>query len=164
MSNRESTINSKQYANNIIIPQFVKMIDEGHTITFKLRGISMRPFLEDCRDKVVLRKPQEPKVGDAVLAEISKGVYVLHRIVKIKGNDIVLQGDGNLSTERCKRNDIRAVAEAFYRKGHTNPDYTAGWKWRIYSFIWMHLLPIRRYLLFIDRRLFKNNKQIEMGH
>ena len=159
-SNEMPLIKTKQYANSVIIPQFVKMINEGHTITFKLRGFSMRPFLEDKRDKAVLRKHSHLKVGDVVLAEINPGFYALHRIITLKGKNVVLQGDGNLGTEICTTDDIRAIAEAFYRKGHNKPDYTSGWKWRIYSFIWMHLRPIRRYLLFIDRTFFKNNKHL----
>ena len=150
-----NNITSKQFDNAVIIPQFVRMIDEGHSVTFKLRGFSMRPFLEDGRDKVVLGKPQSVKCGDAVLAEIAPRRFVLHRIVAINGQHVTLRGDGNIATEHCSLCDIRGIALAFYRKNHTKPDSTTGLKWRIYSFVWTHLLPIRRYLLFIDRKLFK---------
>lgn len=150
-------IKKKQFDNAVIIPQFVRMIDEGHSVTFKLRGFSMRPFLEDGRDKVVLGKPQSVKRGDAVLAEIAPGRFVLHRIVAINGQHVTLRGDGNIATEHCSLGDIRGIALAFYRKHHTKPDSTTGLKWRIYSFFWTHLLPIRRYLLFIDRKIFKRH-------
>ena len=136
-------------ANEVFLPQVVQMLHEGHTVTLPLRGRSMRPFLEDGRDKALLVAVKEsPRVGDAVLAEISKGHYVLHRIVKIEGEQVTLRGDGNLGTETCRTQDIRALATAFYRKGRNEPDSVKGWKWRTYSWWWTKLLPIRRYLLF----------------
>ena len=152
-------------ANEVLLPQVVQMLHEGHTVTLPLRGRSMRPFLEDGRDKALLVAVKEPpRVGDAVLAEISKGHYVLHRIVKIDGEDVTLRGDGNLGTESCRLEDIRALAAAFYRKGRNEPDSVNGWKWRIYSWLWTRLLPIRRYLLFlfhphIPRRLLNKIKR-----
>lgn len=44
----------------------------------------MRPFLEDNRDKALLIKACHIAVGDAVLARLPQGGYVLHRIVKSK--------------------------------------------------------------------------------
>ena len=52
-----------------------------------------------------------------VLAEIGENYFVLHRIVSIKGENVVLRGDGNIGTERCKLSDVRAEAIGFYRKG-----------------------------------------------
>lgn len=148
-------ITSKQFCNAQLIPHFVEMLNEGHTVTFKLRGFSMRPFLEDGRDNVILSKPTVVHQGDAVLAEIRPGTYVLHRIVNIDGDKVTLRGDGNLGIEQCTLADIRGIAIAFYRKGRSKPDYTSGRKWRIYSAIWTRLLPLRRYLLFIYRKVNK---------
>jgi hypothetical protein len=41
----------------------------------------------------------------------------------------------------------------FYRKNRKKLDRTDGWKWRTYSWLWMHLRPIRRYLLAAYRRI-----------
>lgn len=141
-------------ANAVLMPEVIRMINEGHTVTLPLRGYSMRPFLEDCRDKALLKAPTELRVGDAVLAEINQKQYILHRIIHISGNDVTLRGDGNLAVERCKLNDVKAIAIGFYRKGRTEIDSTKGWKWRTYSWLWTRLYPIRRYLLFIYRHLY----------
>ena len=135
-------------ANEVFLPQVVALLHEGHTATLPLRGRSMRPFLEDGRDKALLQLTDEPRVGDAVLAEIAKGHFVLHRIIAIEGEQVTLRGDGNLSDEHCRVEDIRAKAIGFYRKGRTKLDRTDGRKWRIYSWWWTRLYPIRRYLLF----------------
>lgn len=135
--------------NEVFLPQVVALLEEGHTVTLPLRGRSMRPFLEDGRDKALLQSYKDaPQVGDAVLAEISKGHFVLHRIVGIAGDKVTLRGDGNLGDEHCTLSDIRAKSIGFYRKGRSRLDSTDGAKWRIYSWWWTRLYPIRRYLLF----------------
>ena len=137
---------------------------EGKTVTLPLRGRSMRPFLEDGRDKALLVATKTPVVGDAVLAEIAKNHFVLHRIIRIDGDIVTLRGDGNLANETCRLADVKAKALGFYRKGSKRLDATDGTKWRVYSWWWTRLYPIRRYLLFalhphIPQRWLKSNAQ-----
>lgn len=146
-------INEVQFPNAILLPEIVKMLNEGHTVTLRLKGFSMRPFLEDGRDKALLTKPVNPKVGDPVLAEVGPKHFVLHRIISIQGDDVVLRGDGNLGTEQCKLKDVQGAVIGFYRKGREALDRTDGLKWRIYSWFWTRLFPIRRYLLAFYRRI-----------
>lgn len=129
------------------IPDVLKFLDEGHTVTIPLRGRSMRPFLQDGRDKGLLVKPKGFKRGNAVLAKVDNSRYVLHRIVKIDGDDVTLLGDGNLTVEHCKKDDVKAFVVGFYRKGSDKLDKTNGLKWTLYSAVWMALRPVRRYLL-----------------
>ena len=49
--------------------------------------------------------------------------------------------------------DVKGAVIGFYRKGRETMDRTDGWKWRTYSWIWVHLYPIRRYLLAFYRRI-----------
>lgn len=140
--------------NELFLPEVIARINEGHTVTLPLRGYSMRPFLENGRDKALLTRVHRLKVGEPVLAEITRGKYVLHRIISIDGNRITLLGDGNITPEHCTDSDIRACVEGFYRKGSKRLDRIDGRKWMIYSWVWTRLRPIRRYLLFIYRHLF----------
>ena len=146
--NTDATIKTIQMANAVLLTEVVRLLEEGHTVTLPLKGYSMRPFLEDGRDKALLRKAEQIAVGDAVLAEVTPGHFVLHRVVSISGQSVVLRGDGNLSIEQCRLADIRGIAVGFYRKGRERLDRTDGRKWRIYSWWWTRLLPLRRYLLF----------------
>ena len=58
-------------SNDILIPEVARLVSEGKTVTLPLRGYSMRPYLEDGRDKGLLTKVTEPlKVGDVILARI----------------------------------------------------------------------------------------------
>lgn len=146
---------------SILMPEIIRLINEGHTVTIPLKGNSMRPFLCHNRDKGILRKPENIKVGDPVLALINGHRYVLHRIVDISEDVVTLRGDGNMSVERCRIGDIKALAYAFIRKGRNRPDTITGYKWRIYSFFWTRLLPIRRQLLMLHHILFRSLKILD---
>ena len=147
MSENNNEIISKTFANGVLLPQVVALLDEGHTVTLPLRGISMRPFLEDQRDKALLVKATNTRVGDVVLAEIEPRHYVLHRVVGIDGDQVTLRGDGNLATEHCELKDVKAFALGFYRKGRSRLETTDSLKWRVYSWLWCKLLPYRSRLL-----------------
>ncbi|MBQ5982623.1 MAG: S24/S26 family peptidase [Prevotella sp.] len=153
MQQGDLEITEVQFQNAVILPEIVKMMEEGHTVTLRLRGFSMRPFLEDNRDKALMTKAVSPRVGDAVLAEVAPKFFVLHRIIKIDGDDVTLRGDGNLGVEKCKLKDVKGFVIGFYRKGRTKIDKTNGLKWRVYSYFWTRLFPIRRYLLAFYRRI-----------
>ena len=151
MCSQNSKIREIQFLNSEFLPEISKILDEGHTVTLKLRGRSMRPFLEDGRDKALIKKADDIHVGDAVLAEIFKGVFVLHRIISIDGDNVTLRGDGNLNTERCTRKDVKGTVVGFYSKGRPTLDSTDSMKWKVYSYLWTRLYPIRRYLLAFHR-------------
>ncbi len=140
--------------NNVLIPQIKRVIDEGHTATFRVRGFSMRIFLEDRRDKVVLAPCREVRKGDVVLAEVQPEFYVLHRVIRKDGNRLTLMGDGNIKgTEECLTENVIGVATGFIRKGRTRIDSTDGMKWKTYSWLWLRLQPLRRYILAFYRRI-----------
>lgn len=145
--------NSTHQLNFDLLPEIVKLVGNGRTVTLVLRGKSMRPFLEDGRDRGLLTEVNNPKVGDPILAEIAPGKFVLHRIIKIDGDNVTLLGDGNLIPEHCRTKDFRASIKGFYRKNRKTLDPVDGWKWKTYSFFWMHLRPIRRWLLAFHRRI-----------
>lgn len=147
-------MDTRTIPNDVLIPEIKRFIDEGRTAIFRVRGNSMRLFLKDGRDKVVLAPCQEAEVHDVVLAEITPGHYVLHRIIKKEGHRIILKGDGNVyGTEECTIHDIVGIATGFIRKGRSTIDSVEGCKWRIYSTLWLILSPVRRYILGICRRL-----------
>ena len=109
--NSQPAVKTLQMANALLLPEVIKLLQEGHTVTLPLRGNSMRPFLEDGRDKALLSIPKAIRVGDTVLAEITPGHYVLHRIVDISNGQVTLRGDGNFATEHCRLEDVKAIAD-----------------------------------------------------
>lgn len=135
-----------------LIPAIGKLIEEGQDVIFKPKGSSMLPFIRGGRDSVLLRKAENLKAGDIVLAEISKERYVLHRIEKIENETIILMGDGNIvGRERCGREDVLAIAVKII-KDKREIDCQSQRHLRNAE-IWRKLLPVRRYLLAIIKRL-----------
>ena len=141
--------------NHLLMQEITRMFNEHdkESVTFIIRGYSMRPFLEDRRDKVVLAPPHTPSIGDVVLARVGKEQYALHRVIRIENDTYTMQGDGNPTymTETFTEDDIIGVAKAFIRKGKTvNTDSKT---WRCYSFAWRMLKPFRRIILGTYRRI-----------
>ena len=132
--------------NDILILEFERLLKEGHMVEFCPSGVSMRPFIEGGRDKVVLQNCTHPRVGMIVLAKVNE-IYVLHRIYEIRGEEIVLRGDGNLvGEERCKAEDIIGCVAKIKAMGGTDKCLTSG-------FIWRHLpLVVKKILLKIYRK------------
>ena len=150
--------NNIDVSNELIFPLLIDALnrEEGKTCTLRLRGNSMRPFLESNRDIGILISPKNVKVGDPVLAEIEPRHYVLHRIIKIENDNVTLMGDGNYHCEYCKTCDIRASVVGFIRKGRHKVDRTDGMKWKTYSWFWVKMRPMRRWLLAFYRYIWLN--------
>lgn len=124
-----------------------------NSVTIVVRGYSMRPFLEDLRDKVILSSPKPPQKGQVVLVELEPDTYILHKIIKIEGNTITMRGDGNALSQKetFQADKIIGTVTTFIRKGREiDADSRL---WRTYSATWEFLRPIRRLLLAIHRRI-----------
>lgn len=145
----------KRVNNHVFMQEIRRLFNEDgkKNVTFVVRGMSMRPFLDDGRDKVILAPPRKPRKGDVVLAEFTAKRYALHRVIAIKDGIYTMRGDGNpLSMkEQFTENNIVGIADGFIRKGKFVS--TGSFKWRVYSFVWELLKPIRRILLAIYRRI-----------
>ncbi len=143
------TSGRQEYPNDALLGLVCRYMAQGKDATIIVKGYSMRPFLEHERDKVVLTPITEPlHVGDAVLAEIAPGHYVLHRIIDIQGEHITLMGDGNIKgTEQCRLKDVRGLVTHYIRPKRTLSASDETLQKRIR--LWRKLLPVRRYLLLI---------------
>lgn len=152
-----------QVENHMLMQEITRMFNEKgkQSVTFVVRGYSMRPFLEDRRDKVILTPPRTPRIGDVVLAAVGEKLYALHRVIKIENGKYTMRGDGNpLSMkEQFRETDIIGIAQAFIRKGKVVS--TSGIKWRAYSFTWKMLTPFRRILLAVYRRVRQGSNKKE---
>lgn len=141
----------------VIIREAVKLVDDGVSVTFPVKGRSMIPFIVGGRDSVILQKPGSLEPGLVVLAEISTDHFVLHRIIDISpdGMKITLMGDGNVrGTETCTPSTVLARAtHVVDTEGRIIPLESEARLRR--ARLWRRLLPLRRYLLVIMRRTIK---------
>lgn len=142
--------------NKILIGEVKNALNAGKSAMIRVKGHSMRLFLESERDivKLVRTSPSEVQINDVILAETAPEIYVLHRVIKREGTKLTLMGDGNIKgTETCTEDQIVGKVTEFYRKGRIKPDSISGLKWRTYSKIWLIIKPLRRYILGIVRKL-----------
>lgn len=140
-------------SDEIIIQEAIRLVNEGLSVTFPVKGNSMLPFIIGGCESIILQKPEQLRVGLVVLAWVDGTRYVVHRIIRIDGDHITLMGDGNIAgTEHCLRSDVKAIAtHVVDAKGEIHDLYN---RWRQWGArLWFLLRPVRRYILAIYRRL-----------
>ena len=138
---------------NKIIEEAVRLVEDGVSVTLPVGGHSMLPFIIGGRESVILQKPAPPKIGDVVLAWVVPGRWVVHRVIRIDGDNITLMGDGNLrGTESCTLSDVKALITYVVDAHGKRRDVYTRWR-RIAARLWWHLRPFRRYILAIYRRI-----------
>ena len=136
-----------------IIEEAIRLVEEGMSVTFPVRGFSMQPFIIGDKESVILQKPAQLKKGDVVLAWVNDCKYVVHRIIQIEGEHVTLMGDGNIrGTEHCKMNEVKAIATHVVDKKGRKHELYNDWR-KLAARIWFWIRPTRRYLLGIYRRL-----------
>ena len=142
----------RELPNDVWLGEVSQMLREGKPYAIYVKGYSMRPFIEHTRDRVFLEKRDSYSVGDAVLAQIAPGHYVLHRIIEKQGDILILQGDGNIDQiEYCKEGDVSGVVTQYIRPNRIIPADDKKLVRRIQ--LWRRLRPIRRYLLFVYKAI-----------
>lgn len=133
-------------ANQVLLEDAAKLMEEGREVNFTPLGSSMLPFIKGGKDSVILRKMPSVEVGDIVLVRLEGPRYVLHRIICKDGDSLTLMGDGNIAgTESCSTSDVLGTVTAII-KGKRKVTPGKG-KW------WRTLKPLRRYILAIYRRI-----------
>ena len=137
-----------------------QMLQIGNSVTLRAKGNSMLPFIVGERDTVVLQKAEAFAVGSVVLACLPGNRYVLHRVYRIKGEHIMLMGDGNLhATEYCCREDVAGVVVKIIRDGRVI-DITSSSQ-LFMAGLWRKLVPVRRYLLFVCRWWMRRDRRMK---
>ena len=136
-----------------IIDEAVRLVCEGVSVTLPVNGRSMLPFIIGGQESVILRGPGVIDIGDIVLAWVEGNRWVVHRIIRIDGNQVTLMGDGNIAgVEHCLLEDIKArVTHVVDAKGKPHDVYN---RWRMLGVkVWRWLRPIRRYILYVYRKV-----------
>lgn len=143
-----------------IAPYIIHAIDNGKKVKLTVTGNSMYPLFRDRRDTVVLAPFKNLKKRDVVFYRRPNGRYVLHRIIKKKGEELVIAGDNETVKEyNIKVSDCIAVMESFerYSKFSTVNDL---W-YRMYCVFWTLVFPFRKYckgFLRIGAKAFRKGK------
>ena len=138
----------------ILMEEIRQLISQGKTVTITVKGNSMNPFMVHMRDQMTLGpwKDEDLREGTVALVLDSRGTHLIHRIIKREKDRVILMGDGNVGLrEDAEVKDVLGLMLSVKRKGRTYQ--TEGLTWRLYSWLWMALTPLRRWPLGLWRRL-----------
>lgn len=141
--------------NELLLGEVSALLAEGKSVVLKTKGNSMLPLIRGDRDSVELHLENSVRENDIVLAHLPGGQYVLHRVIAIDGENVTLMGDGNIrGTEHCRMGDICGTVLFVVREDGTRVDVRSDRALRR-AVIWRRLLPVRRYILGVYRRLMR---------
>ena len=141
--------------NNIFFTEVEQLLSEGQEVTILVKGNSMRPLLRNERERVILRKHRDEDIRKgAVMLFRYRGSYVMHRVVKIEGDVVIFEGDGNYKLQEvATRKDIVAVVVAIVLPSGKSIGCDSC-RWRLASWWWLSKTRFeRRVILGIMRRL-----------
>ena len=125
-----------------LMPLLQLQMESAGNAWLTVTGYSMLPMLHHRKDRVLLEPVRSPvKRGDLILYRRQNGLYVLHRILRVKEDRITCCGDNQFRTERIGKDQVLAVVTAFTRKGkhYTIQDRC----YRLYVALWAGLYPLR---------------------
>ena len=123
--------------NELFFAEVAAQLAEGKRVRMRARGNSMLPMIRHEQDSVTLQAVSDDSFrrGSLLLVRLPQGHYVLHRLVRVEGDELLLRGDGNLDlTERCSRSDVMAEAVEVLRGKRTIRKGDARWwgYWRLW--------------------------------
>jgi len=138
-----------------IIQEAVRLVADGVSVTFPVKGRSMIPFIIGGRESVVLQKPGNLQRCQVALAQVGPDRYVVHRIIKVEPDRITLMGDGNIrGTESCLPSNVLAIAtHVVDEKGQRRTLESKGQMFK--ARVWYAIRPLRRIILAVLRRTIK---------
>lgn len=140
------------------ISTFKEQLELHGKIIYTNVGTSMMPLLREGRDVMIIERPNgRLKKYDVPLYIRSDGMYVLHRILRVRKNDYVICGDHCIKREYgITDDDIVGVLTGIIRDGKTismdSPRY------KLYYHLWCDFFYIRVFLLrakSLLRRIFR---------
>jgi len=118
------------------IPIIKERLETGASVIFSPHGVSMLPLIRQGKDNVELSPlPKIINRYDIILYQRRNGKYVLHRVVRIEGDQLLMMGDNQFVIERgITRENALALVTAVYRKNTRIK--TSNLIYRIYSILW----------------------------
>ena len=140
-----------------------EILDKTGLYTGLTMGNSMEPLIHQQRDNIIVVKNTERlKKYDVAVYQLKTGKYVMHRVVKVCDDHYVIVGDNRTEREYVTDDMICGVLAGFYKNGKRYVDCQKSKSYKLYSRVWVALLPVRPALQlvnrganFIKRRVFK---------
>ena len=152
---KENTAAHLHAGQNIAAPTHLtieELLSRDGKLVYKAKGRSMLPMLRPDRDLVMIEAVDSPAASpvpyDVVLYK-TDGKYILHRVLRIDGDQYLIRGDNTYSVERVPTDAVIGVLTGFVRDGRQIS--VQDWRYRLYVRIWCALYPLRAALMRIRR-------------
>ena len=132
-------------SSEVLGPHIEAIVSQGGSFTLTVTGGSMVPTLRHLKSTVVLVKPDDLRPGDIVFFRRKTGAYILHRILRVRGTELTVNGDAQSWTETVDISQVIAKAASYTTCGRT---YTCGTpSQQAYHHLWHLTRPLRPMLL-----------------
>lgn len=134
-----------EVSNELLFSELKTILKEKDVI-LRIKGNSMWPFFKNGKTSVHLHKVNLIKKHEIYLYKLND-TYVLHRLIKIKKDKLIFQGDRNYSTEIITKDDLIGHVVAYQNKKYIDT------KSRLYKFrVRLYLLCPRRMTIKLFKR------------
>ena len=132
---------------SVLMPEYETLLKEGVELPLVISGGSMRPFLVPGRDSVMLNAPDRAlRRGDIVFYRRKGGAYILHRLLRVRGDRCWMVGDAQTVVEGpLDRSCIFAYVTRVQRKGGVEKPGTFWWEF--FEHTWLVLRPMRHVIM-----------------
>lgn len=129
------------------------------------KGTSMKPLIHHQKDNIIVVKNKgRLKKYDVPVYLTPSGKYVMHRVIEVCDDYYVIVGDNLLEKEYVTDDMICGVLAGFYKNGKHYVDCENSKLYKLYSRVWVALLPVRSFIKStagvvnkIRRRIFKKD-------
>ena len=134
-------------------------LQSGQLANLVVSGSSMLPMLREYRAAVQLKPVSERlQPGEIGLYHRDNGQYVLHRVIRLSGEDYLFCGDNQAELETVRHDQLIAVVVGYTRKGKLHSTREPGYG--IYCWLWVKLFCLRKYYIWLRRRLARLRNRI----
>ena len=130
----EAAMNEKRLilpndANGFILDEMRERFVSGHTVTIAFGGNSMLPLIDGGSDRVELEEVKGDLQRGEVYLFVHQGHCVVHRLMRIDGDELVFRGDNNRCEERVSRDAILArLVSVIHKDGIVERCDSAEWR------------------------------------
>lgn len=120
----------KTFDNESFFKTISESLKQGQSVSFVVKGNSMKPFFLDGLTEVSLKEKDDYHKGDICLFKFNDH-YILHRLVKIKEGHYIFRGDHLYGYECVKKEDILGFVYKFKQKDKIIHSSSLSYKFKV---------------------------------
>ncbi len=121
-----------------------QILDEHGKYTGLTTGVSMQPMIHQGKDNIIVVKPTgRMKKYDIPVYLTPEGNYIMHRVIEVHDDHYIIVGDNCLKREYVTDDMICGQLVGYYHKGKRYIDLKTNKAYKLYSRVWVALMPLR---------------------